>query len=184
MPIYTRTGDKGKTSLFGGKRVLKSDIRVDTYGTIDELNSAIGVVIAGIANRKSQIANVQKELLQIQHDLFAVGAYLANPQAESIQMLSQRVKEFEDMIDAQTKKMPELKNFILPGGGMIGAQLHQARTVARRAERGLVALMQKEEVDEQIVKYINRLSDLLFSTARFINHYEKKRETIWSQNNG
>lgn len=192
MPIYTRTGDKGKTSLFGGKRVLKSNIRVDTYGTIDELNSAIGVVIAGIANRpakagssasrdKSQIANVQKELLQIQHDLFAIGAYLANPKAGAVKSLSGRVKEFEKMIDAQTKKMPELKNFILPGGGMIGAQLHQARTVARRAERQLVALMQKEALDEKVIIYINRLSDLLFSTARFVNHNEKKKETIWKQ---
>lgn len=181
MPIYTRTGDKGKTSLFGGKRVLKSDIRVDTYGTIDELNSVIGLVITNMQTKHKKVAN---ELEKIQHDLFAIGAYLANPKARSVKSLSERVKEFEKMIDAQTKKMPELKNFILPGGGMIGAQLHQARTVARRAERGLVALMQKEEVDEQIVKYINRLSDLLFSTARFINHYEKKRETIWSQNNG
>lgn len=185
MSIYTRTGDKGKTSLFGGTRVFKSDDRVDTYGTIDELNSAIGVVIAGMSNRNppagGQNANVQKELLKVQHDLFAVGAYLANPKAEPIQQLGERVKELEKIIDAQTKKMLELKNFILPGGSVSGAALHQARTVARRSERRLVALMQKEAVDQQIVKYINRLSDLLFSTARFINHTEKKRETIWSQ---
>lgn len=178
MPIYTRTGDKGKTSLFGGKRVLKSDVRVDTYGTIDELNSVIGLVIANMQTKHKKIAH---ELEKIQHDLFAIGAYLANPKAQASKNLSERVKEFEKMIDIQTKKMPELKNFILPGGGMTGAELHQARTVARRAERQLVALMQKEILDEKVITYINRLSDLLFSTARFVNHNEKKKETIWKQ---
>jgi cob(I)alamin adenosyltransferase len=178
VPIYTRTGDKGKTSLFGGKRVLKSDVRVDTYGTIDELNSVIGLVIANMQTKHKKIAH---ELEKIQHDLFAIGAYLANPKAQASKNLSERVKEFEKMIDIQTKKMPELKNFILPGGGMTGAELHQARTVARRAERQLVALMQKEILDEKVITYINRLSDLLFSTARFVNHNEKKKETIWKQ---
>jgi len=176
VPIYTRTGDKGKTSLFGGKRVLKSDIRVDAYGTLDELNSVLGVVVASIQSNHRQIA---ESLEQIQHDLLAIGAYLANPQADVVANLAGRVGEFESMIDDQAKKIPELKNFILPGGGASGAALHQARTVARRAERGLVALMQKEEVDKQVLTYINRLSDLLFSTARYINHNEKKKETIW-----
>ena len=177
MPIYTRAGDKGRTALFGGKRVLKSDGRVDTYGTIDELNSVLGLVVA-LLSHKHQV--IKKELEKIQHDLFEIGSYLANPEAEPVKRLITRVKEFEDIIDSQTKKMPELRNFILPGGGKAGASLHQARTVCRRAERRLVALMQTEEIDEHLVKYINRLSDLLFSSARFVNQKEKKKETIWS----
>lgn len=176
MAIYTRTGDKGKTSLMGGRRVLKSDIRVEAYGTVDELNSVIGLVVATLSPKHPKL---KKELEKIQHDLFAIGSYLASPSGDPIIFLSQRVDDFEKLIDSQDKTLPPLSNFILPGGGRAGASLHQARTVCRRVERGLVALMQKSEVDENVVKYINRLSDLLFSTARFINHKEHKKETIW-----
>jgi cob(I)alamin adenosyltransferase len=178
MPIYTRTGDKGKTSLFGGKRVLKSDDRVETYGTIDELNSILGVVVATIETKNKKLA---KDLEEIQHDLFTIGSYLANPISKPVTRLEKRIERFEKEIDSMTSKMPELHNFILPGGGKVGASLHQARTVCRRAERSLVGLMQEEEVDQHVVKYINRLSDLLFTMARFVNHKEKKKETIWSQ---
>lgn len=178
MPIYTRTGDRGQTSLFGGQRVLKTDDRVDTYGTIDELNSVLGVVVANIETRHRKLA---RELEGIQHDLFDIGSYLANPQATPIKRLASRIEEFEKRIDQMTVKMPELHNFILPGGGRVGASLHQARTVCRRAERRLVALMQHEDIDKQVVKYINRLSDLLFTMARSVNHKEKKKETIWKQ---
>ena len=175
MPIYTRRGDKGQTSLFGGKRVLKSETRVDTYGTVDELNSVLGLVVAQLSKR----TKIKKELERIQHDLFSIGSYLANPEAKPVESLVGRVDEFEKIIDEQTEAMPELHNFILPGGGKAGAGLHQARTVCRRAERRLVALMQEEEIDEMVVKYINRLSDLLFSTARYMNHLDKKKETLW-----
>jgi cob(I)alamin adenosyltransferase len=178
MAIYTRTGDKGKTSLFGGKRVLKSDPRVEAYGNVDELNSVIGLVVATLSSKHLKI---KKELEKIQHDLFAIGSYLASPKADPVLFLIKRATDFESMIDGQDKILPPLNNFILPGGGRAGASLHQARTVCRRVERGLVALMQKEEVDENVVKYINRLSDLLFSTARLINHKDKKKETIWKQ---
>lgn len=178
MPIYTRTGDRGQTSLFGGTRVLKTDDRVDTYGTIDELNSLLGVVVANIETKHKKLAG---ELEAVQHDLFDIGSYLANPKATPIKRLEQRIKEFEDRIDQMTVKMPELHNFILPGGGRAGASLHQARTVCRRAERRVVALMQHEDIDKHLVKYINRLSDLLFTMARFVNHTEKKKETIWLQ---
>ncbi|HVZ58812.1 MAG TPA: cob(I)yrinic acid a,c-diamide adenosyltransferase [Patescibacteria group bacterium] len=177
MPIYTRTGDKGKTSLLGGRRVLKSDERVDTYGTVDELNSLLGVVVSTIETKHQQLA---KELEGIQNDLFDIGSYLADPQAKPLR-LAERIKEFETRIDHMTKKMPELHNFILPGGGRVGASLHQARTVCRRAERRLVGLMQETDIDDEIVKYLNRLSDLLFTMARFVNHKEKKKETIWSK---
>ncbi len=172
MKIYTRTGDKGKTSLFGGKRVSKSSLRVEAYGTIDELNSAIGVAI-------SQMANIQKELLKIQHDLFSIGAVLANPQGKKTQGLEARATDFERLIDQMTEKLSELRNFILPGGGKTGALLHAARTVCRRAERRIVSLAQKEHVDTAILVYLNRLSDLLFTMARYVNMKEEKKETVW-----
>lgn len=176
MPIYTRRGDKGETSLFGGTRLLKSAERVDTYGTVDELNSVLGVAIAHLP---ASLKAVKQMLEGVQNDLFSIGAYLANPNAESIPGLVEKVEAFEKTIDEQMSQLPELHNFILPGGGEAGASLHQARTVCRRAERRLVSLMQTEEIDEHVVKFINRLSDLLFSTARFVNHQEKKKETIW-----
>ena len=176
MPIYTRRGDKGQTSLFGGTRLLKSAERVDTYGTVDELNSVLGVAIAHLGSSHKKI---KKFLEGIQNDLFSIGSYLANPKAEPIPGLSEKIIIFEQTIDQQMGKLPELHNFILPGGSETGASLHQARTVCRRAERRVVSLMQKEDIDENLVKYINRLSDLLFSTARWVNYQDKKKETIW-----
>lgn len=184
MKIYTRTGDKGKTSLFGGKRVSKASERVDTYGTVDELNSAIGVVVAEISNFKYPISNIKKELEKIQHDLFAIGAYFAAPGVQGsefrVKSLEKRVDGFEKLIDELTKMLPELRNFILPGGGKAGSHLHLARTVCRRTERRIIALSKKESVDPGVIMYFNRLSDLLFTMARFVNHKEKKKEIIWS----
>ena len=181
MAIYSRTGDKGKTSLFDGTRVLKSHIRVETYGTIDELNSTLGVVLSHL--QKSAVAT---ELEKIQHDLLDIGSALATPYPLPVTGLEKRSKDFEKLIDEMTASMPELKNFILPGGGRAGSLLHVARTITRRSERQLVALMQQEEVDpdsigvdQAIVVYLNRLSDLLFTMARFVNHLEKKREIKW-----
>jgi cob(I)alamin adenosyltransferase len=179
MPIYTRTGDKGKTSLFDGTRVLKSDRRVETYGTIDELNSNIGVAIAEIKGLKIKVKEVTDELEKIQHDLLEIGSTLATPHPMPVVGLETRPKDFEKLIDTMTNKMPELKVFILPGGGKAGSLLHVCRTIARRAERQLVALMQKEKVDKAIITYINRLSDLLFTMARYVNYVEKKKEITW-----
>lgn len=193
MPIYTRTGDKGQTSLFDGTRVSKSHVRVDTYGTIDELNSQIGAAIAEISSIKNQgsqissnsyngqvsIKKISNELENIQQDLLDIGSTLAMPGAMPVLGLDNRVKDFETLIDTLTAKMPELKNFILPGGSKAGSLLHVARTVTRRAERRLITLIQEEDIDEEIIKYINRLSDLLFTIARFVNFIEKKKETIW-----
>ena len=176
MPIYTRTGDTGKTSLFDGTRVLKSDKRVDTYGTIDELNSMIGAAISQLKTRDSKVI---KELQNIQHDLLDVGSALATPHPMPVEGLEERPKEFEKLIDDFTKKMPEITYFILPGGGRAGSFLHVCRTIARRAERQLVALMQKEKVDTEIITYLNRLSDLLFTMARYVNYVEKKKEIKW-----
>ncbi len=183
MPIYTRTGDKGTTSLFDKTRVLKSSDRVETYGTIDELNSMLGAAIAALSSKhKVSIINIKKELELIQHDLLEIGSALANPQSLPIKGLSARPTDFEKMIDKMTAKMPELKNFILPGGSRAGSLLHVSRTIARRAERRIVALIQTEDIDQDIVIYVNRLSDLLFTMARFANHKEKKKETIWLKN--
>jgi len=185
MSIYTRFGDKGKTSLYGGKTVSKGSLRVDAYGSLDELNSAIGVALTEINELP-----IKKELLVIQNDLFEIGASLAssieNKKFEGY--LDKRVKDFEKQIDSLSKKLPELKNFILPGGSKGSSFLHLARTVCRRAERRVTELSEKdlpagrqEKVLPEILVYINRLSDLLFTFARFINYKEKKKETIWSK---
>lgn len=178
MSVYTRFGDKGKTSLYAGKTVSKASRRVNTYGTLDELNSFLGIVLAELKEK-----NTKQELTTVQRDLFEIGAALASPAANKNQTLSkylkQRVLEFEKIIDRLTKELPELENFILPSGGLTGSSLHYARTLARRAERRVVELAEKEKVNQEILVYLNRLSDLLFMQARFINHRDKKKEIIW-----
>ena len=169
------------TSLFDKTRVLKSNNRVETYGTIDELNSMLGAAIAHLKRSKNQELRIKKELEKIQHDLLEIGSALANPKSIPIKDLNKRPTDFEKLIDKMTVQMPELKNFILPGGSKAGSLLHVARTIVRRAERRIVALIQKEDIDQDIVIYLNRLSDLLFTTARFVNYQEKKKETIWKK---
>lgn len=179
MPIYTKFGDKGKTSLFAGKIVSKASSRVNTYGTLDELNSYIGVILSKTKNKK-----LQKDLTIVQKDLFEIGAYLANPSKENNKILEKYLEEqvlgFEKEIDDLTKTLPPLKNFILPGGGEVGAMLHFARTLTRRAERRVVELSEREKVSSEILIYMNRLSDLLFMYARFINKKQNIKEIIWS----
>jgi cob(I)alamin adenosyltransferase len=177
MPIYTRTGDKGDTSLFDGSRVSKAHPRVETYAVIDELNSVLGEVVAFLP--KTQFRELAKDIEQIQHDLFAIGSALAVPHAMPAIGLEKRPREFEVLIDSMTKKLPPLANFILPGGGKPGSMLHVARTMTRRAERRIVALSETEEVDAHIVIYLNRLSDLLFTMARYVNHQTKHKEIKW-----
>lgn len=186
MKIYTRTGDKGKTGLYGGRRVSKDDIRVEAYGTVDELGSAIGLVLA---QNQKYIVKIKNELVKIQGDLFEVAAVLATPARARIKEkrvheefgkhLEQRVVEFEKLIDELTEKLVPLRSFILAGGSKEGAFLHLARSISRRAERRIVALAKREEVDGEVIKYMNRLSDLLFTMARYVNYQEKKKETIW-----
>jgi cob(I)alamin adenosyltransferase len=177
MSIYTRFGDKGKTALFGGKTVSKGNIRVEAYGNLDELNSFLGVVLSQIKNPK-----IKKELLLIQSDLFEIGASLASIRKDNHRelgkKLKQRVLEFEKTIDLLTQKLPKLNNFILPGG-RTGSLLHYARTISRRAERRTVVLAEKEKVIDEVLVYLNRLSDLLFTFARVINYEEKQKEIIW-----
>lgn len=189
MKIYTRTGDKGKTSLFSGKRVFKYERRVETYGTIDELNSVMGVAIAHLTAkrgfprlRSGQASKLKRILLGVQSDLFYIGAYLADlPDAIEDIDLMKKTEEFEKNIDYMMKHLPPVFNFVLPGGGRTASYLHHARTVARRAERSLVRLAKNEKVDERVQKYVNRLSDLLYAAARFANYIEKKKEISWER---
>lgn len=182
MKIYTRTGDAGDTALFGGGRVSKDHHRVSAYGTVDELNAAVGMAVSAVAD-----AEVRERLGQVQHDLFALGATLATvpahedrPRPKGVPELPLgRVAEMEGWMDAADAELPPLRAFILPGGTPGAAALHFARTVCRRAERAVVHLATLEPVEEGIVVYLNRLSDLLFTFARVENHRAGEGDTEW-----
>jgi cob(I)alamin adenosyltransferase len=178
MKIYTKTGDDGTTGLVGGARVSKSDPRIESYGTIDELNAAIGLaaVLAG--------SKLLGQLRAVQSDLFAIGSHLAtplgSPQRSSLLPLDEAlVVRLENQIDSTTAQLPPLRNFILPGGGELSARLHMARTVCRRAERLAVALGTGSEISFAI-RYLNRLSDWLFVQARHANAAANISDVIWS----
>ncbi|MFN8527314.1 MAG: cob(I)yrinic acid a,c-diamide adenosyltransferase [Anaerolineae bacterium] len=179
MKIYTKTGDGGETSLFAGGRVLKSHLRVEAYGTVDELNSLLG-----LARAHGVPAEADEWLARIQSDLFSVGADLATPMDAKADWLARvttaPIDWMETIIDRMTDELPELKNFILPGGTASAATIHVARTVCRRAERVCVALSQHEPINEVLIAYLNRLSDLLFTLARWINLQAGESETKWS----
>lgn len=178
MKIYTKTGDDGSTSLFGGTRVQKNNIRINSYGTIDELNSVIGIAISGDINEE-----IKLELENVQNVLFQIGSELASPEnvkSNIIKRTSEEdVKNLETLIDKFDEKLPPLKNFILPGGNNSAAQLHFARTVCRRAERIIVELKEFELVSKYVLIYVNRLSDLLFVLARYQNLSRSTAEIIW-----
>lgn len=164
MKIYTKTGDLGETSLYGGKRISKADLKIETYGTVDELNSHIGLV-------KDICANNQKEILEaVQEELFALGAILATPEGKVNTYFKEidqaPIDELEKQIDLMNEELPELDAFILPGGHVHVSYCHIARTVCRRAERLVVNLAKNEEINNLIIKYLNRLSDYLFVLAR------------------
>jgi cob(I)alamin adenosyltransferase len=183
MAIYTRTGDRGKTRLGSGQKVSKDSCNVESYGTIDELNSLLGVIYSEIsAGKKSYRKRLLSLLLKIQSDMFCIGAYLANPKlVDMIGHFEERIKKFEQEIDFMMGKAPPLTNFVFPQGGRVGSLFQLARTVSRRAERNIVTLAKKERTDSRILMYINRLSDLLLAAARYANHIEKKKEIIWSR---
>jgi cob(I)alamin adenosyltransferase len=178
VKIYTRTGDTGDTSLFDGTRVKKSDARVDAYGEVDELNAWLGLARASRVD-----AELDEELVHIQRDLFALGAQLADPAdkiADRVTKATLRdddVVRLERLIDRLEAELPPLRRFILAGGSPAGAALHVARTVCRRAERRMVSL--EPPVDAVLLRYVNRLSDLLFVLARVVNHRAGVAETEW-----
>ncbi|WP_145342184.1 cob(I)yrinic acid a,c-diamide adenosyltransferase [Rosistilla ulvae] len=179
MKIYTRTGDAGKTGLFAGPRVAKDDLRIEAFGTVDELNSVLGIVRSHPLD-----VDIAEQLERVQADLFTVGARLATTQPERLTIRlvdEQDVARLENWIDAHEASLPELTHFILPGGDIAAANVHHARTVGRRAERHVVGLCHAYPEDgyEAVVVYLNRLSDYLFVVARAINHRAGIREPIW-----
>lgn len=180
MKIYTKRGDRGQTSLGSGIRVSKYHIRVETYGTVDELNSVIGIIVSFLGSAPYE-KKLKATLEMIQNDLFNIGSYLAAPaQKKLLEVLPDHVSQFEIEIDEMTKKLPPLLSFILPGGTKTSSYLHLARTVSRRAERRLVKLNDKEEIDPSVLVYVNRLSDLFFTQARFVNFKKKKKDVRWN----
>jgi cob(I)alamin adenosyltransferase len=176
--IYTRTGDKGETGLVGGTRVPKDSLRVDAYGSVDELNSVLGIARAFLNDRE-----LDDLLAELQKDLFVVGADLASTsdhQQRNVPRITvEKISTMETTIDKFETELSPLKAFILPGGGVVGSLLHNARTVARRAERRVVTLSKAEAINEQMVPYMNRLSDLLFVMARVANRRENKGDIEW-----
>lgn len=174
MPIYTKTGDKGQTSLFGGKRVSKADKRVDAYGSMDELNSWIGLLVAELP-----FLEKKEFLIKIQNDLFVIGSHLSGWKAD-LSVLQTRITEMEVEIDVMESEMPELHNFVLPGGTPLAAKAHVARVMTRNIERKMVALAKTSTVEPEILQYLNRLSDLFFDLARFINMKLDVPDVLWS----
>lgn len=183
MKIYTRTGDAGDTGLFGGGRVSKDHYRVAAYGSLDELNAHVGVAVSAVSD-----PGIRERLGQVQHDLFAIGASLsAVPREDGSRhehlppLPDGRVPEMEEWIDDADEELTPLRHFILPGGTAGASALHVARTICRRAERSVVHLATLEPVEEGIVVYLNRLSDLFFALARLENHRAGVEDVIWSR---
>src|SRR3989344_767510 len=177
VKIYTKSGDRGKTSLFGGQKAEKSDLRIEAYGNVDELNSLIGTILAG-----DLLQEISKKMTRIQNELFVLGSDLATPLSVKIKIprVSKTfITRLEKEIDAWQKNLPELRKFILPGGSKVGAKLHLARSTARRTERAIVRLGSHENINERDIIYIKRLSDWFFVLARFVNKLEKIKETEW-----
>ena len=180
MKIYTKTGDKGETGLFGGERVSKNNLRLNAYGSIDELNSFLGFAVIEVKN--NEIKNTLKDL---QNKLFVLGSDLATPETEKNAKLKitrlpdSYITDTEKAIDNFEAQLDELKNFILPGGSKGSAILHICRTISRRAEREVVALKNTEHIGENIVIFLNRLSDLFFVLSRFENKYSHIPDTKW-----
>ena len=186
--VYTRTGDKGETGLVGGKRVPKDSPRIEAYGTIDELNSIVG--LARVFNEEKLSEGeayrfLDSVLRQIEDELFDLGSELATPPdffKEGMYRVGEReVKKLEQLMDECQKELGPLKSFVVPGGGRIGAYLHQCRTVCRRAEREILRLSRVEELNEWSLKYVNRLSDLFFVLSRWISKQTGEAEYLWQR---
>jgi cob(I)alamin adenosyltransferase len=188
IPIYTRRGDFGETSLCDGSRTTKDSVRVEAYGSVDELNSLIGLAIVKLEHKDLKV-----QLIKIQHELHALGSNLAFPSdltQASIQgpaiakriprITGEMVTNLEEWIDEFEKELPELRHFILCGGNEVSALLHVARTACRRAERNIVKLKHEEEIAKNLLKYVNRLSDYLFTAARVASFREGNSDIVWN----
>lgn len=186
--VYTRTGDGGKTRLAGGQQVWKDSLRVEAYGTVDEVNSAVGVARvfnADLADTHAQAARLEEELKWVQNKLFDVGSLLATSPGQTFKNMPQvtagDVTRLEKLMDRCQEELEPLKEFILPGGGKVSGFLHHARTVCRRAERLCVKLSREEPVDPEIVKFVNRLSDAFFVLARWVAKTQGEPEFLWER---
>ena len=187
MKIYTKTGDKGETALYGGTRVSKASARVESYGTIDELNSFIG-----FAKTEITVEKVLNQLKKIQFDLFTVGSESATPTDKltlangksrlSLVISETEIEELENWMDDFEEELQPLQYFILPGGGKAATSLHICRTVCRRAERSLVFLNETEAVRPELIKYLNRLSDYLFVLTRYMSKINNESQEYWNPN--
>jgi len=173
--IYTRTGDDGTTGLGDGTRVAKDSLRVDAFGTVDEANSAIGAVLAATSVPQA----IRDTLTEVQHDLFELGGELCIPGHEAVSEAF--VDRLETELDDLNQDLPALKEFILPGGGEAAAACHLARTIVRRAERVTITLADTDTVRPEVLKYLNRLSDLLFVIARVLARVENGEEVLWNR---
>jgi cob(I)alamin adenosyltransferase len=178
--VYTKTGDDGTTALVGGDRVPKDDPRIDAYGTVDELNATVGLVIAALA-RSQAAAKLTPILTRVQNELFNLGAELATPdQHRKVPSVQERhIESLEREMDELNDELPELRSFVLPGGGDAAAALHLARTVCRRAERCIVALARGATVAPEAIRYVNRLSDALFVFSRWTARADGQPEPLW-----
>jgi cob(I)alamin adenosyltransferase len=186
--VYTRTGDAGKTRLAGGQQVWKDSLRVEAYGTVDELNASVGVVRvinAEMVGRHEQAEQLEQELRWVQNKLFDIGSILATAPGQTFknmpQVTAKDVMRLEKLIDRCQEDLEPLKEFILPGGGKVSGFLHQARTICRRAERLCVRLSREEPLDPTIVKFVNRLSDTLFVFARWVAKTQREPEFLWER---
>jgi len=185
--VYTKTGDKGMTGLVDGSRVRKNHHRIEAYGTVDELNAVLGIIRTFLAEEDTELQELDAMLYVIQNNLFNVGADLATPPTsrwESMVLITNdSILELEKHIDTLNEELPPLKEFILPGGGKIGAFFHQARTVCRRVERQIITLMDNDEsVDNLPMTYLNRLSDYLFVAGRWAAKKLNEKEYYWTRN--
>lgn len=184
MKIYTKTGDKGDTSLYGGNRVSKSSAIIDAIGNVDELNASLGLIISTIST-SIEFHNIGELLLTIQNHLFVVGGDLAspygiNPKLKQVRIDNAEVTFIEKNIDEIEEELKVLRNFILPGGSQTGAMLHLSRSICRRAERSVVYAYKENKLNPILINYLNRLSDLLFVLARFTNNKQNIPEKSWT----
>jgi cob(I)alamin adenosyltransferase len=183
--IYTRRGDGGETSLVGGQRVGKDSLRIECYGTVDELNAFLGMARLTAAGEPA-VAGLDSVLERVQHEMFNLGSLLATLPADlhpkQPRVTSAEIERLETEMDASNVELPALRSFVLPGGSRLNAELHAARTVCRRAERLAVALSRVEEVPPEVVGYLNRLSDALFVWSRWVNHRLGVEEWLWEPN--
>src|SRR5918994_7093270 len=184
MKIYTKTGDKGETRLIGGKQVNKADLRITAYGEVDELNSSIGLAVSFLHSKKDLLSDIADTLEQVQNDLFVLGSDLADPSWPTADGKTPRTSEkmasvLEPIIDRIESELEPITFFILPGGSVEASLLHLSRGIARRAERAVVSLSKSQPLNPAIIIYLNRLSDLLFVTARLANKRLGMQDIPW-----